>query len=120
MHLRKGLLGGAVAVVATFAVATPALAYDCFNASKPVDKGNSVVIGADDEPVDPTPGLVNRLERFGEEGLHGIGHLGFDEDGDGAADGSVMIVGQGILPEPARDNCDGRGIDSYEACFGGH
>jgi len=102
-----------------------AFAHDCFNASKPTNKGNAVTLsfsGVDEngedivELVDPTPGLLKRADR-GDDFLRG--NVGVDFTGDGVADISFMAPGTptGVLPDGARLNCDGHGIDSFEACF---
>lgn len=108
----RRLVFGSVVVVVVVGLASPAFAHDCFNASKPVTKGNSITIDTTTEegtPIDPNPGLFHR-------NFAGLGNVGLDFDGDGIADASVMSPPHGTLPGPARLNCDGRGIDSFEVC----
>jgi hypothetical protein len=101
-------------------LAGPAFAHECTNASKPAGAGAQLVIGANDEVVDATNGVMNRFEKglIGEdgEGFHGL--IGFDFDGDGAVDLSTYIVGPtGAIPRQALKNgpaCQGTtSIETY-------
>ena len=95
-------------VVALAAVAGPAAAHQCVNASKNGGAGAQVVINFDDEIVYMTKGMERRIARGlvdleTGEGFHGL--LGFDIDGDGRADLATYIVGpNGEIPQKAQYN----------------
>ena len=94
--------------------AIPAYAFDCTVAKKPTLAGAVGVVDADDNftPLKPNPGT--------EEQPHG----GFIAFTDGEVSVSTFLhAPDGVLP-PVRpggpqDNCDGKGLDSLEECFGG-
>jgi hypothetical protein len=102
----------AIPVVALGIVAawgTAASAHECYNASKPAGAGAQIILGEDadgNETFDAKQGVIKRIEKGiidleTGEGFHGI--LGFDEDGDGVADGHTYIVGpNGELPLTAQ------------------
>ncbi|MPZ98014.1 MAG: hypothetical protein GEU80_01540 [Dehalococcoidia bacterium] len=86
------------------------MAFDCFIANKPVGAGS---VGTETStgfvPNKPNPG--------NEEQPHGA-FVSFEEGGE-----TYEVFIHGLLP-PVREggsqaNCDGKGIDSLEACFGG-
>jgi len=100
--------------VLALALAVPAQAFDCAVAKKPALAGAVGVVDANDDftPSKPNPGT--------EEHPHG----GFVAFTDGETSASTFLhAPQGVLP-PVRpggpqDNCDGKGLDSLEECFGG-
>jgi hypothetical protein len=109
-------LSAAVAACLTaFAIAAPAaLAFDCTVAKKPATAGAvGIVDFTTDEftPLKPNPGS--------EEKPHGA----FIALTDGQITVSTFLhAPQGVLP-PVREggsqhNCDGKGLDSLEVCFG--
>ncbi len=117
--MRKFLAAPILVVGIVTLTGTAAFAHDCFNASKPLDKGNALTLtnlteNEDDVLiVDPNPGQLMRAIR-GDDILRGT--IGLDFDNDGLADASFMSPGRGVLPDGARLNCDGHGIDSFEVC----
>jgi hypothetical protein len=98
--LRRSIVVCAVAFVLSILIAAPALATECFNASKKNQAaGAQIVLGPGDEILYTTPGLEKRIERAlvdpdSGEGFHGI--LGFDFDGDGVVDFSTWF---GVGPD---------------------
>ena len=95
-------------------VAAPAFGFDCTVAKKPATAGAVGIVDADDNftPLKKNPGT--------EERPHGA-FIAFTE-GEFSASTFLHAPG-GVLP-PAREggsqhNCDGKGIDSLEVCFGG-
>jgi hypothetical protein len=114
MGFRLSALSGALLVALVFAV--PVQAFDCTVAKKPPTAGAVGVIDINTGEFTPTkknPGT--------EEKPHG----GFVVLTDGATvtTSTFLHAPQGVLP-PVREggpqaNCDGKGLDSLEACFGG-
>lgn len=112
MRLRMFALLGATSVALVLAV--PAFAFDCSVAKKPATAGAVGIVDASDNftPLKPNPGT--------EEQPHG----GFIAFTDGTITVSTFLhAPEGVLP-PVRsggpqDNCDGKGLESLEACFGG-
>jgi len=99
---------------AALAYAIPAYAFDCAVAKKPAQAGAVGIVDADDNftPLKPNPGT--------EEQPHG-GFVAFT-DGENSTS-TFLHAPDGVLP-PVRsggpqDNCDGKGLDSIEECFGG-
>jgi len=95
--------------------AAPVLAFDCSVAKKPAGAGAAVVVNITTDEVTPlkkNPGT--------EDQVHG----GFIALTDGTFSTSTFAhAPQGVLP-PVREggpqaNCDGKGLDSLEVCFGG-
>jgi len=89
--------------------AGPGSAHECVNASKQnIAAGVQVVLNDQDEIVWLTKGLQNRIDQGlvdpeTGEGFHGL--VGFDIDGDGAADVATYIVGPNDeIPEQAQEN----------------
>ncbi len=100
---------------AALAYAIPAYAFDCSVAKKPPQAGAVGVVDLNTDeftPLKRNPGT--------EEQPHG----GFVVLSDGEFSTSTFLhAPQGVLP-PVRpggpqDNCDGKGLDSLEECFGG-
>jgi hypothetical protein len=97
-HMRtipRLMIGGVAATAALIAAAAPALAHECTNISKPPGAGVQVILNSSDEIIWATPGLMKRFEQGlvnpdDGTGFHGL--VGFDVDGDGAADFSTYIV----------------------------
>lgn len=109
------LMAAAGAVALALALAVPAYAFDCTVAKKPARAGAVGIVDiTTDEftPLKPNPGT--------DEKPHGS----FVALTDGEQEFSTFLhAPQGVLP-PAREggsqhNCDGKGIDSLEVCFGG-
>jgi hypothetical protein len=108
-------LSALVAVVAfALAAAVPALAFDCTPAKKPPLAGAVGIVDITTDaftPLKSNPGS--------EEKPHG----GFVALTDGSFTVSTFLhAPDGVLP-PVRsggpqDNCDGKGLDSLEECFG--
>jgi hypothetical protein len=109
------LLAVFCATALALALAVPAAyAFDCSVAKKPAEAGSAVVVDittGDATPLKPNPGT--------EEQTHG----GFIELTDGEFSTSTFAhAPDGVLP-PVREggpqhNCDGKGLDSLEECFG--
>jgi hypothetical protein len=109
------LMAAAGAAALALALAVPANALECVVAKKPARAGAVGIVDiTTDEftPLKPNPGT--------EESPHGS----FIALTDGEQEFSTFVrAPQGVLP-PAREggsqhNCDGKGIDSLEVCFGG-
>jgi hypothetical protein len=104
------IVGAAIVAPAALVLAAgPATAHECVNASKKnVAAGVQIVLNDQDEIVWLTKGLQTRIDQGlvnpdTGEGFHGL--VGFDIDGDGAADIATYIVGPNDeLPEQAQDN----------------
>jgi hypothetical protein len=114
--MRYRLPAAIAACTAVFAVAVPAaFAFDCTVAKKPPTAGAVGIVDiTTDEftPLKPNPGT--------EEKPHGT----FVALTDGETTFSTFLrAPEGVLP-PVREggsqhNCDGKGLDSLEVCFGG-
>jgi hypothetical protein len=98
------IMGG---VLASLLVVSSAMAHQCINPSKANQAaGVQLVIGMDGSIVYITRGLATRIEQGlidfeTGEGFHGL--IGFDDDGDGVADGATYIVGpDGEIPLEAQ------------------
>jgi hypothetical protein len=113
--MRLRIFAVLAAVVLGLAIAAPAFAFDCYVAKKP-----------------PTAGAVGVVDITTDEFTPLKPNFGTDEHPHGAfialTDGGSINVSTflhapgGVLP-PAREggaqhNCDGKGIDSLEVCFG--
>ena len=103
-----------LACATALTLAVPAFAFDCTVAHKPPTAGAVGIVNiTNDEftPLKKNPGT--------EEKPHGA----FVALTDGTISTSTFLhAPQGVLP-PAREggsqhNCDGKGIDSLEVCFG--
>jgi hypothetical protein len=109
------LKGFALLCAMTFvlAVAAPAFAFDCMVAKKPPLAGAVGIVDESDNftPLKSNPGT--------EEHPHG----GFIAFTDGTNTVSTFLhAPDGVLP-PVReggpqDNCDGKGLDAIDVCFG--
>ena len=113
-HVRKFLVGTGVVFAVLIASAGPAYAHDCFNASKTsgAGSGGTVVIGVD--------GDGNETFEFVPSGKPGNpAFVTLDLSGLGAGTWENVYAHpagpRGVLP--AAGNCDGKGIDSVEACL---
>jgi len=125
MRATQRVLYAAVAAGASVLLAAgPSLAHECVNASKKNQAaGVQVVIDANTgDIVWTTNGIANRLAQglidpVTGEGFQGL--LGFDLDGDGAADVSTWMVGpNGEIPLNAQFNgppC--KGVTNIETWF---
>lgn len=110
MITKRRLAVAAIATPAALVLAAgPANAHECINASKQNQAaGVQLVLNDQDEIVWLTQGLQNRIDRglvdpSSGEGFHGL--IGFDVDGDGAADFATYIVGpEGKIPDQAQEN----------------
>lgn len=122
MILRLASLAVAVPTALLLAAA-PVAAHQCTNASKKDPaSGAQVIIGADDNVVWATQGVMNRIEQGlinpdTGEGFHGI--IGFDFDGDLVVDFATYIVGPNDeIPLPAQMNgATCKGIVNVETYF---
>jgi hypothetical protein len=108
------LLAVLCTVAAMFVLAAPANALLCTVAKKPPTAGAAVIFDASGNltPLKPNPGT--------EERPHG-GFIAFTDGGTTLS--TFVHAPQGELP-PTRPggpqhNCDGKGLDSLEECFGG-
>jgi hypothetical protein len=111
MRFRLPILVVTAALALAFAV--PAFAHDCTVAKKPPTAGAVVLFSeAGETPLKPNPGT--------EDQPHGA-FVAFSEGGISAS--TFIRAPEGVLP-PVREggsqhNCDGKGLDSLEVCFGG-
>ena len=128
MRIIRRLTVGAVAAAATVVLtAGPGLAHECTNLDKNPGAGAQLVFGPTGDVVYMSMGLQNRVDRGivdfeTGEGFSGL--IGFDEDGDGVADGFTWIVGpDGEIPLQAQWNgsmCHGViNFEVVEACLAG-
>jgi hypothetical protein len=112
MRYRLSALVGAATLALVLAV--PALAFDCTPAKKPPLAGAAGI-------VDITTGEFTPLKS--NPGTDEKPHGGFVALTDGENTFSTFVhAPDGVLP-PVRpggpqDNCDGKGLDSLEECFG--
>jgi hypothetical protein len=102
------------AMTLVLVVAAPAFAFDCTVAKKPATAGAVGIVDASDNftPLKPNPGT--------EEQPHGA----FIAFTDGTISASTFLRAPGGVLPPVREggsqqNCDGKGLDSLEVCFGG-
>jgi hypothetical protein len=103
------------ATMLALVVAVPAFGFDCSVAKRPPTAGAvGIVDVTTDEftPLKPNPGT--------DEHPHG----GFIALTDGEITFSTFLHAPGGVLPPVRsggpqDNCDGKGLDSLEECFGG-
>ena len=127
MSIIRRLTVGAVAAAATLVLtAGPGLAHECTNLNKNPGAGAQIVFGPNGVEYMST-GLQNRVDRGlvdleSGEGFSGL--IGFDDDGDGVADGFTWIVGpNGEIPLQAQWNgsmCHGViNMEVVEACLAG-
>jgi hypothetical protein len=99
--MRRPITAAFLAIVASLAIATSALAHECTNASKsdPAAGAQALIDATTGEVVWITEGLANRLangvvDPNTAEGFHGL--IAFDATGDGIADYSTWI---GVGPD---------------------
>ena len=98
--MSKRILGVVGGVVASLALASSAMAFECTNVSKSDPAaGAQVLIGPTGEILWTTKGLANRVAQglvdpATGEGFRGV--VAFDFDGDGVADASTFI---GVGPD---------------------
>jgi hypothetical protein len=107
--VRRVLLGSVAVTTALVTAAGPAWAHECTNADKNQAAGVQVVIDVNTGAlVWASTGLQQRIDQGlvdPETGEGFSGLLGFDLDGDGAADVSTYIVGPDAeIPEEAQFN----------------
>jgi hypothetical protein len=102
------------AVVLALSLAVPAYAHDCTVAKKPATAGAVGIVDANDNftPLKKNPGT--------EEHPHGA----FVAFTDGEVSASTFVHAPGGVMPPVREggpqhNCDGKGLESLEVCFGG-
>ena len=125
--VRRALLGTAAAAAMVVATAGAGLAHECTNLDKQPGAGAQLVFGPTGDVEYISKGLQNRIARglvdF-ETGAGFSGLIGFDDDGDGVADGFTWIVGPGgEIPEQAQWNgstCHGVvNFEVAQACLSG-
>jgi hypothetical protein len=111
----KKLTAGACVFALAMGSAAPAFAFDCAVAKKPATAG---AVGV----VDVTTGEFTPLKN--NPGTEDQTHGGFIAltDGENFSTSTFAHAPEGVLP-PVREggpqsNCDGKGLDSLEACFG--
>jgi hypothetical protein len=113
--MRRKLAALLLACGTALTLAVPAFAFDCTVAKKPPTAGAVGIVNiTTDEftPLKKNPGT--------EEKPHGA----FVALTDGSISVSTFLHAPGGVLPPAREdgsqhNCDGKGIDSLEVCFGG-
>lgn len=120
-------LAGAGAILA--ATAGQTLAYDCMVANKPVGAGSAATLNVDTGTVTP-----NKPNPGPDERLHGgfITITGTLPDGTAVtadtfvhapATARAPFAEPGVVPGASKQDqqgkgCDGKGLDTAEACFG--
>lgn len=106
--IRRAVMGAAAAGALVVATAGAGLAHECTNLDKKPGAGAQLVFGPTGDVVYISKGLQNRVDRGivdfeTGEGFSGL--IGFDDDGDGVADGFTWIVGpNGEIPQQAQWN----------------
>jgi hypothetical protein len=112
----KKLTAGACVLALGLGSTAPAYAFDCAVAKKPATAG---AVGQ----VDVTTGEFTPLKK--NPGTEEKPHGGFVAltDGENFSTSTFAHAPDGVLP-PVREggpqaNCDGKGLESLEACFGG-
>jgi hypothetical protein len=113
--MRRKLAALLLACATALTLAVPAFAFDCTVAKKPPTAGAVGIVNiTTDEftPLKKNPGT--------DEKPHGA----FVALTDGTISVSTFLHAPGGVLPPAREdgsqhNCDGKGIDSLEVCFGG-
>ena len=114
MH-RKFLALLGVASIVLVAAVPAAQAFDCSVAKKPPTAGAAGIVDESTgnfTPLKPNPGTDTHT------------HGGFIALTDGTNTASTFVHAPGGVLPPVRDggpqhNCDGKGLDSLEVCFGG-
>jgi hypothetical protein len=111
--MTQKFLAGVCALTVALLLAAPAYAFECVVAKKPTTAGAVGVVDGDGNftPLKPNAGT--------EEHPHGS----FIVFTDGEFSASTFLhAPQGVLPPTrpggSQDNCDGKGLDSIEKCFG--
>lgn len=113
--MRRKLAALLLASAFALTIAVPAFAFDCTVAKKPPTAGAVGIVNINTDeftPLKNNPGT--------DEKPHGA----FVALTDGTISTSTFIHAPGGVLPPAREdgsqhNCDGKGIDSLEVCFGG-
>ena len=113
--MRRKLAALLLASASALTLAVPAFAHDCTVARKPPTAGAVAIVNINTDELTflkKNPGT--------EEKPHGA----FIALTDGSFSTSTFIHAPGGVLPPAREggsqhNCDGKGIDSLEVCFGG-
>ena len=103
--------------VAALVVAVPAFGFDCSPAKKPPLAGAVALVNI-------TNDNVTILKSNPGDPENGVFHGGFIALTDGTSTVSTFVHAPGGELPPVRDggpqdNCDGKGLDSLEVCFGG-
>lgn len=91
---RRLALGGLAAATSIMLTAGAGMAHECTNLDKKAGAGAQIIFGPEGISY-MSKGLQNRIDQGlvdleTGEGFHGI--IGFDDDGDGVADGFTWIV----------------------------
>jgi hypothetical protein len=112
--MRRKLAALLLVCTTALVVAVPAFAFDCTVAKKPPTAGAFAI-------VNESTGELTFLKKNpgAEEKPHGA----FIAITDGTITASTFLRAPGGVLPPAREggsqhNCDGKGIDSLEVCFG--
>jgi hypothetical protein len=87
--MRRSIVIGAATLALTMVAAAPAVATECFNASKKDQTAGAQIVLGPNGILYVTEGLLNRFDQGlvdpdTGEGFHGV--VAFDFDGDGQAD----------------------------------
>jgi hypothetical protein len=114
-NVRHRLFALACALTLGLLTAAPAFGFDCTVAKKPATAGAVGIVDITTDaftPLKPNPGT--------EDKPHGA----FVALTDGEFSTSTFIRAPGGVLPPVREggsqhNCDGKGLDSLEVCFGG-
>ena len=113
--MRRKLAALLLACATALMLAVPAFAFDCTVAKKPPTAGAVAI-------VNESTGELTFLKK--NPGTEEKPHGAFIAFTDGTVTASTFLHAPGGVLPPAREggsqhNCDGKGIDSLEVCFGG-
>ena len=113
--MRRKLAALLLASASALTLAVPAFAHDCTVARKPPTAGAVAIVNIN-------TGATTFLKK--NPGTEEKPHGAFIALTDGNFSTSTFIHAPGGVLPPAREggsqhNCDGKGIDSLEVCFGG-
>jgi len=108
MRLGRLAAGTVIAAVGLIGVASPALAHNCYNTQR---SGTGGTVGTYDVATDT-------FTESGQKGNPAFVRLVFP---DGSS-GYVFVHSASEVNDyvvPGAKDCDGKGLDNFEACFGG-
>jgi hypothetical protein len=117
-HMRKLLVGGAIATVSVIGLGQPAFAHDCFNPNKQPGAGTWATVTLDENGEEVGFDQTKKQGGFIAIDASALGVEGtVDIHTFGAGGPKSGVVGGPNLADSDRA-CDGKGIDLASACFG--